>query len=64
VSVALPPATSEGIVHETAPVPPTEGVLQVNPAPEAETNVVLAGMVSVSVIDDASLGPAFETTIV
>ena len=64
VIVALPPAASEAMLHVMVPVPPTAGVLQENPAPEAETNVVFAGTVSVTETACAALGPALLTAMV
>src|SRR5512142_3147792 len=59
------PVRTVGAVQVTAPVPPTGGVVHVNPAPDvSETNVVFAGMLSVSTTDCASLGPGFVTAIV
>ncbi len=51
--------------QETLPIPPTAGVVQVNPAGLAsETNVVFAGKVSAIVTLAALLGPVFVTMIV
>ena len=50
VNVATAPAASVGIVATIAPVPPTTGVLVVQPAGAVnETKVVSAGIASVSV---------------
>lgn len=46
----------------TVPVPPTAGVVQLQPeGTDSAWNVVPAGSVSVSVALVASLGPAFAT---
>ena len=42
---AVAPAASDGVVQVTTPVPPTAGVMQVQPAgTEMDWNVALAGM--------------------
>src|SRR4051812_48336722 len=51
VKVAETPAPSDASVHEAVPVPPTEGVVQLNAGPVfcvSETKVVFAGIESVS----------------
>src|SRR5690242_3919224 len=61
-----PPATSEGFVNISVPVPPT-AVLSVRAQPAGvvvDTKVVLAGIASFSVTDWASLGPLFCTVTV
>ena len=57
----LPPATL-GLVHETVPVPPTAGVVQVHPAGGAnDKNVVFVGIVSEKVAVVAADPPEFVT---
>jgi hypothetical protein len=52
-------------VHVMVPVPPTGGVTHDQPAGAAsETNVVLAGTLSVSETLVALLGPALSTVMV
>ncbi len=55
---------SEAMVQVMAPVPPAAGVVQLKVGPlvcEAETKVVPAGTLSVSVTLVASEGPSFST---
>jgi hypothetical protein len=61
------PGGNETIVQLTLPVPPTEGVLQENVGPtvcDSETNVVLAGTVSVRETFAALDGPLFVSVTV
>jgi hypothetical protein len=63
-NVADVPAVSVAIEQETAPVPPTEGFVQMNAGPvncDSETNVVFGGSVSAIVTLAASDGPLFVT---
>ena len=56
------PVANEPIVQLMLPVPPTAGLLHENAGPdvcEAETNVVFAGIVSVSETLAAAEGPLF-----
>src|SRR5215213_2516879 len=67
VNIADAPEASDAVVAVAVPVSPTAGVLSVNAGPLdwlIDTNVVEAGISSVSVTDCAAFGPAFETTIV
>ena len=60
----LETATS-GLVHEIVPVPPTAGVVQVQPAAEViDWKVVFAGMASVKTAFTASRGPLLVTDCV
>src|SRR5688572_7654928 len=64
VNTALP-MVMLGVLHEIAPVPPTEGVVHDQPAGDAsETNVVLDGTLSLSDAEVALLGPALLTVMV
>ena len=55
---------SDAIEQLIAPVPPVEGVVQLQPAGDAsDTNVVPVGSVSDSVTEVAALGPALLTVI-
>ena len=66
VNVAVVPAVSAAIEQETVPVPPTEGLLQMNAGPvgcASETNVVLGGRVSAIVTLAASEGPLLVTVM-
>ena len=64
VKVALPGAKL-AMLQLTVPLPPTAGVVQLQPpAEESEVNVVLAGMALVSVTLLAVLGPALPTVMV
>ena len=57
---AVPPVASEGIVQVIVPLAPTAGVVQVKAGPlvcDDDTNVVLAGVVSVNDTVLAALGP-------
>jgi hypothetical protein len=59
------PAAKLGIVQEIGPAAPTAGVVHDQPAGEdSETNVVLAGSVSVMLTVDALLGPPLFTVMV
>jgi hypothetical protein len=63
-NVADVPAVSVAMEQETAPVPPTEGFVQMNDGPvncDSETNVVFGGSVSAIVTLAASDGPLFVT---
>lgn len=64
VKTALELLTIEGLVAVKVPVVPTAGVVTVHP-PGAitDTNVVLAGSVSVTDTAAASFGPALVTVI-
>ena len=65
VKVAVADTMSELFVDVTFPVAPTAGVVLIQPAGAVnETNVVLAGIASVSETLVASLGPLFVTLIV
>ena len=65
VNVAVAPDAIVAVVAVTVPVPPDGGTTGVQPAGAAnETNVVFAGMTSLSATVCASLGPAFAATIV
>jgi hypothetical protein len=67
VNVALVPAENVPIVQVTVPVPPAAGVVHANVGPAfcvSETNVLLAGTVSVSDTVCASEGPLLVTTTV
>jgi hypothetical protein len=64
VNVAMANAATLGLVQLTVPVKPITGVVQVHPAAAAnETNVVLAGMESVSTEDVAAWGPSFRAVM-
>src|SRR4029453_7396092 len=64
VTVATADAATLGFMQLTVPVLPTTGVVQVHPAAAAsETNVVLAGMTSVSVAEVAASGPSLRTVM-
>jgi hypothetical protein len=57
VNVATADAATLGLVQPTVPVPPTIGVVQVHPAAAtSETNVVLAGVTSLSTRGRRRLG--------
>jgi hypothetical protein len=59
------PEGREARVQETLPVPPTAGVVQLQPpGVETERKVVLVGTASVSVTTSAVAGPLLVTTIV
>src|SRR2546430_17347660 len=67
LKLALAPAANVAIAHVTVPVPPAAGLVQVNAGPlicATDTNVVFAGVASLSEAFWASLGPAFATLIV
>src|SRR6266511_4102671 len=67
VKVALAPAAKLAAVAVKVPVPPTGGVVRLNAGPLvciADTNVVLAGIRSLSVALAAALGPALLTVMV
>jgi|ERR1041385_2033268 hypothetical protein len=52
------------LVHVTTPVPPTPGVVAVQPdGVVTDTNVVFGGNVSLTVTEVAVLGPAFDAPI-
>ena len=66
-NAADPPAGNEPRLQEIVPVPPTAGVEQMKAGPLvwlAETNVVLAGVVSVRETVEALDGPLFVTVTV
>jgi prephenate dehydrogenase len=59
------PAASAGSVQFTVPVPPTAGVVQVQPAgARTDWNVVLVGVASVKLAPAAAAGPLFVTVCV
>jgi len=63
-NVADVPAVSVAMEHETVPVPPDGGLMQVKAGPvncDSETNVVFGGSVSDIVTLAASEGPLFVT---
>jgi len=67
VKLALALAASVAMVHVTVPVPPGAGLVQEKDGPAVcaiETNVVFAGVASLSETLWASLGPAFATLMV
>src|SRR5256885_2030471 len=67
VNVAEPPAARVASVPLMVPVPPTGGLLKLKVGPlvcVSDTNVVLAGMVSVSCTFWASEGPLLLTVMV
>jgi hypothetical protein len=67
LKLALAPAASVAMVQDTVPVPPGAGLVHEKAGPEVcviETNVVFAGVASLSETLWASLGPAFATLIV
>src|SRR4029077_17523964 len=67
LKLALTPAANVGMVHVTEPVPPTAGLVQEKGGPAVcviDTNVVFAGVASLSETLCASLGPAFAALIV
>jgi hypothetical protein len=65
VTAEIWPEVSEARAQETVPVPPTAGVVQVQPlGVETERKVVLAGTASVRVTPIAVAGPLFVATIV
>ena len=65
VKDAVPDAGNCAIEQLTVPVPPTEGLVQDQPAAGAsETKVVPAGSVSAIVAFCASLGPTFVAVMV
>jgi hypothetical protein len=67
VNCALAPEPSWAILHEIVPLPPTPGVEQIAAGPvfcTSESNVVPAGMTSVSWTLSAMSGPALSTVIV
>ena len=67
VKVAVVPPARLAMLQLTAPVPPTVGTLHVKVGPLSwvnETNVVLAGIASLSTTLAASLGPGLVTVIV
>src|SRR5438093_7181500 len=62
VNVAEAPAAKLAMFAVAVPVPPTAGVVSVNAGPEVciiDTNVVFAGMASLSETVDAAAGPLF-----
>ncbi len=62
VKFTLSPAVKFGLVQVTVPVPPTAGVVQVQPAGESsETNVIPAGIGSETAVAAASSGPMLNT---
>jgi hypothetical protein len=61
----LLPTANEGFEHDTVPVPPTAGVVQLHPVTAGrETKVEPAGSVSLHEADVATSGPLFVTVIV
>jgi hypothetical protein len=65
-NVAVAEATIEAMVQETAPVPPTGGLVHVNEGPvgcDSDTNVVFGGRVSDIVTLAESEGPLFVTVM-
>ena len=61
-NVADAPAARVAMVHVMVPVPPTDGVMQDQPAGGArEKKVVFVGTVSVKLTEEAADGPAFMT---
>jgi hypothetical protein len=65
VNEAVVPTVIEAIEHDTVPVPPTAGVVHVQPVGLAsDVNVVPAGIVSVIDTVRATLGPELVTPIV
>ena len=63
VAAVLP--TMLRLVHTTLPVPPTPGVVQVQPAgADIERKVVFAGTASTNVALSAALGPLLVTSCV
>ena len=58
------PAASVARMHVTVPDAPTAGVVHDQPAALTETNVVFGGVVSVTEIVCASLGPLFDAVSV
>src|SRR5262245_59680563 len=67
VNVAVAPAASVAMLPLNVPVPPTGGLVRVNAGPlvcVADTNVVLAGIASLSATFCASLAPLLVTVIV
>src|SRR5262249_26348686 len=66
-NVAIPPFTNVGLLQDSVPPLPTGGGEQVKGGPDncpAETNVVVAGTVSVSCTFCAASGPLFWTVMV
>src|SRR5689334_14136304 len=64
VNVAMSPDNRADVVQVTIPVPPTGGVVQLQPAGAiSDLKVVWAGIVSVRFTLPALSGPAFATTI-
>src|SRR5438132_1155091 len=66
LKLALSPAANVAMVHVTVPVSPGAGLAQAKAGPAVcviDTNVVFAGVASLSETFWASLGPAFETSI-
>ena len=65
LKVAVAPAASKAIVQVMVPALPTLGVEQDQPAGVViDTNVVLAGSVSVKLTEAAAAGPLLVTTCV
>jgi long-subunit acyl-CoA synthetase (AMP-forming) len=65
VNVALAAFASVAMVQVIVPVPPTAGVVQLQPpGDESDVNVVFAGSVSVSETLCATFGPLLVTLIV
>src|SRR6266851_5087794 len=67
VKLALAPAANVAMVQLSVPVPPGAGLVQEKAGPAVcviETNVVFAGVASLSETLWASLGPAFATLMV
>ena len=65
VNDPIAPIASVGVEQLIVPVPPTAGVVQLQPAGTAsDVNVVFAGSVSVSEIVCPIFGPLFLTLIV
>src|SRR5438876_1232822 len=64
-NVVVAPAASEAVVQEIVPVPPTTGVMQVQPAGGVMAwNVVFGGVVKLYVGVVAVFAPRFEMTCV
>lgn len=62
---AAGPGANDAFEHDTVPLAPTAGVVQLQPPGDAnDTKVVPAGKVSLNEAAAALLGPAFVTVIV
>jgi hypothetical protein len=64
LKLAEAPEASVAAEHDTVPVPPTGGVLHVQPGAVIDWKVAPAGIGMLSVGAVAVLGPALETTTV